>query len=298
MQKIILLFMFFISFNCQAATTADTMKNLLPQKCSGWEATDEDGFYVNDELYGYIDGGAEVFLSYSYKGVLNRNYTRKNFANISVDIFDMGTSYNAFGVYSHTRDKDDNLVGQGSQSFTGALIFWKDKYYVSVTTSSNNTEVNAALKEIALKIAAAIPADGELPEILKLLPESHMVPDGYVWFHHYIWQNSYYFISNDNILNINDSVEAVQAKCGPQNARYYLFIIKYPTEKECLAAINSFAHFYNTTIDSMILGEVGMPDSSKILFTTKDEYFLAVLNIKELETGVKLINNVIAKKNP
>ncbi|MFB0515893.1 MAG: DUF6599 family protein, partial [Candidatus Neomarinimicrobiota bacterium] len=105
---------------------------LLPDTVEGWKIGRRDREYDHTNLYDYLNGGAELYLSYGFQGLINRTYTQPGQPEIFVDIFDMGNSRNAFGVFSHSRESIEAAYGQGSQYYGGSLVFWKDAYFVSL----------------------------------------------------------------------------------------------------------------------------------------------------------------------
>jgi hypothetical protein len=220
------------------------LEQLLPEKLDGWQILQKDQYYSPDNLYEYIDGGAELYLSYGFQKVFSRIYNKPDQPEIIVDIFDMKNSYNAFGVFAFSREKEDSSFGQGSQYVPGLLLFWKDRYYISILFSPETEESKEAAFIIARHIESSIHKNGPLPEILKLLPEDSLLTESIRYFRHYTWINSYRFISNENILNINDSTEAVMAKYDYDNNKPLLLLIQYPDKSECNTARDAFIEGY------------------------------------------------------
>ncbi|MEJ2055565.1 MAG: hypothetical protein P8X42_16740, partial [Calditrichaceae bacterium] len=210
----------------------------------GWQILQKDQYYSPDNLYEYIYGGAELYLSYGFQKVFSRIYNKPDQPEIIVDIFDMKNSYNAFGVFAFSREKEDSSFGQGSQYVPGLLLFWKDRYYISILFSPETEESKEAAFIIARHIESSIHKNGPLPEILKLLPEDSLLTESIRYFRHYTWINSYRFISNENILNINDSTEAVMAKYDYDNNKPLLLLIQYPDKSECKTARDAFIEGY------------------------------------------------------
>jgi hypothetical protein len=216
----------------------------LPGRVAGWAAVGEDKIYTTENLFEYIDGGAELYLSYGLSSVLARNYTREGEPDITVDLFDMGSSENAFGVFSHSRETIDSAFGQGSQYTKGLLLFWKDRFYVSILASPETKASKAAVFALARSIEAQIPNDGPLPGILEYLPQDSLIAESVRYFHHYIWLNSHYFVSDENILHISEHTDAVLAKYRGGDKRWYLVVVEYPSDMEARLARTDFAiHF-------------------------------------------------------
>ena len=215
-----------------------------PAGVNGWKANAPDRSYRGKQLYDYIDGGAELYLSYGFTLLLSRVYSRAGQPDITLDLFDMGGSRNAFGVFSQSREKIEKDAGQGSEYAAGQMTFWKDRYYVSIMGQDDTPEVKKAIFAMAKAIAAMIPDDGPLPDILDLLPRRGLVPESVRYFHHHAWLNSHYFIADRNILHINETTEAVLAKYGGGMKRTVLLLVEYAGERELRAARDEFAKAY------------------------------------------------------
>jgi hypothetical protein len=212
----------------------DVMK-LLPEKFDAYQAT-EWLDYEGEALFDYINGGAELYLSYGLAGMTGCKYNGEGLPQVTVEIYGMTSPANAFGVYTQSRDREESEYGQGSQRYKDFIIFWKDKYYVLITTQKATPESEKALLHLASLVDRAIPGTGRRPAIVDALPQKDLVPGGYLYFHHYVWLNAYLFIADYNIININDETDAVLAKYGDADARCYLLMVDYPDETAATAA--------------------------------------------------------------
>ena len=67
------------------ANAPSELSSLLPSAVSGWHAAGQDSSYDRSTLFDYIDGGAELYLSYRFKEVINRRYKREGQPDIVVD---------------------------------------------------------------------------------------------------------------------------------------------------------------------------------------------------------------------
>ncbi|MDR1356059.1 MAG: hypothetical protein LBJ58_00120 [Tannerellaceae bacterium] len=207
----------------------------LPEQYKSYEATDRLD-YEGEALYDYINGGAELYISYGLKGMTGCKYNGENLPQVTVEVYEMTTSENAFGVYTQSRDKEEYDYGQGSQSYDDFILFWKDKYFVIITTQKSTPESRDAVRYMAELTDAAITGKGEIPAIIRELPSEGLAPGGFLYFHHYIWLNAYIFIADYNIVDINDQTDAVLAKYGPADARCYLLMVEYPRAEAAEAA--------------------------------------------------------------
>lgn len=220
------------------------LKELIPGSIQGWNVQITRPLPAKEDLYDYIDGAAELYISYGFGGALSCTYTKEDQPEVIVDIYDLIETRNAFGVFSQTRETENVQLGQGAFSMPGAIFFWKDHYYISISAWESSEEIENLILKLGKYIDKRILSTGKKPELLKLLPEKELVPYGYMYFHHYIWLNSYYFISNDNILNIGDETDAVLAKYSEAQNRRYLLIVQYKDQDAAAKAFASFGSVY------------------------------------------------------
>ncbi|MDR1673621.1 MAG: hypothetical protein LBS09_09220 [Bacteroidales bacterium] len=200
--------------------------------------------YTQDNLYDYINGAAEMYLSYGLVGMRGCRYTAENLPDITVEIYEMTESRNAFGVYTQSRDRDEHTYGQGSLTYPEASLFWKDRYFAVISAPKATPESAAAIRFLAETTDKAIPQKGKLPAIVGLLPTEKLADGGTLYFHHYIWLNAYFFIADFNLLNIDGQTDAVLAKYGTPEQRTYLLLVEYPDGTATEEAYRQFMQRY------------------------------------------------------
>ena len=86
---------------------------ILPDTIAGWKKADPPNLYTPGNLSTYIDGGAELYISYNFKNALSMKYMDSADNEIDVDIFDMGSAPDAFGVFAHSRETIDDQLWPG-----------------------------------------------------------------------------------------------------------------------------------------------------------------------------------------
>jgi hypothetical protein len=226
------------------AQLLETLYSTLPAEASGWKKAGPPVTYDKTNLFDYIDGGAELYISYNFQKLLAVRYEAAGKDEIVVDMFDMGNSYNAFGLFSHGREREDGLMGQGSEYNSGLLTFWKDRFYISVLAYPETAAKKALVLGLGRTLAEAIPDEGPLPPVIGLLPRPDLVPESVRYFHHYVWLNSHFFIANQNILLIDDETQAVLAKYRTSDKPLHLLIALYPDAARAGKAVASFLRNY------------------------------------------------------
>lgn len=200
----------------------------FPQAVLDWTIAAAAENYTPENLYRYIDGASELYISYGFVKLFSRKYEKTGQPEIVADFFDMGTAANAFGIFAHSQEKPDRQVGQDSEYLDGLLRFWKGRFYISLLSFPETPEAKAALLELGRSLAAAIPENDERPPLLAVLPAPGLIAASIRFFHHPAWQNTYTFISAANILEINPDCQAVLAKYEQGEERPIVLLILYP----------------------------------------------------------------------
>jgi hypothetical protein len=127
------------------------------------------------------------------------------------------------------------------------------------------------------------------------MPEEGLVEESIRYFRHYIWLNSHYYVSDDNLLNIDESTEAVLATYGSGKNRRILLVIGYSGDEAARAAYDSFAAGY--------LPELRDGDAARIEDGTwagcrvSGRMLVVVFNAQSRTDALNLIDAVLDPKN-
>lgn len=261
----------------------------LPEAWGDWRRAPQAEVYSPDNLYRYINGGAELYLSYGFQDLLSVRYEKAGQQPIKIDIMDMGRAMDAFGVFVHSCEAPGTEIGQGSEYDSGLLTFWKDRYYVSALAFPVNEEKEKMVLELGRIIALSIPAEGALPPLLKLLPEEKRIRDSIRFFHHYIWLNSHFYVSGEDILDMRDDVDAVMAAYGDKTAKYYLLVVSYPGPERARGAGQALGNACKSGGEG---GGLFLPGGSRVGFRQMQNRLAVVFNAPGAETTEALLAKV------
>lgn len=232
----------------------ETLASLLPAEVAGWRAEAEDQVYDPETIFDYINGAGEVYRSYNFRLLLSRRYEREGAAALVADLFDMGSSRDAFGVFTHDLDGEDARLGQGSNYKGGLLSFWRDRYFVSLYAEQETPETRESLYALGAAVAEAVGRDGPKPGLCDLLPVRFRDPGPVRYFHTHHVLNYHFFIAADNILNLGPGTEAVLSgrsappaapgPSGDEAGRGVLLVVRYPTPADASGAFSRFLEIY------------------------------------------------------
>ena len=102
MKHVVHLFLVF-SVLITACQKPEGLEGLFPGgNVSGWERVGSIDTYAPGTLFEYINGEAELYLKYDFVELATAIYERED-PSIVVDMYDMGSELNAFGLYSNYR---------------------------------------------------------------------------------------------------------------------------------------------------------------------------------------------------
>jgi hypothetical protein len=219
----------------------ERLSSFLPRDIEGWTSAPGGDLYDPETIFDYIDGAGEVYRAFNLKNLLSRRYTKTGAPDIVVDFFDMGSSADAFGVFTHDLEGENPGIGQGGNYKDGLLSFWRDRYFISVSADGETGDTRKAVLEFGRRIAAAIGRDGPKPALLRLLPPEFANDRTVRFFHNPVIMNYHFFVSRDNILDLDSSVDAVIASPGEKGEGGRLLIIRYPSAARASAALRSFS---------------------------------------------------------
>jgi hypothetical protein len=237
--------------SCYAASMAkeenvmDT-KLSLPSEIDGWKWDGKEESYDNKTIFKYIDGAGEVYLAYGLKGLVTRRFEKPGRPLLTADVYEMGSSADAYGVFSFERQDEDVGIGQGSEFGGGLLRFWKGNYFVSVNAEGEGEDVDKAILGLGRAVAAAIPKTGPLPELISYIPDKRfgLVEKNIYFFRSHVLLNQRFFIAHQNILRLSRDVEAVLAEYLAGQHKVHLVLLRYLSETEALAGLSSFRKAY------------------------------------------------------
>ncbi len=213
--------------------------SFIPPTIGPW-VSEADQTFDAESIFDYIDGAGEVYRSYNMKLLVARRFHKDGKPDIVVDLFDMGSPGDAFGVFTHDLDGEDAQVGQGSTYKSGLLSFWKDRYFLSVYAEEETAETKGLVLELGRRIAAAIPGRGEKPELMRFLPPEGLDAGRVRFFHNHSVLNYHFFVADTNVLLLDQGTDAVLADYGGKDIRSRLLIVAYGDAAAAAAAGESF----------------------------------------------------------
>jgi Family of unknown function (DUF6599) len=269
---------------------ADGWQSELPREIGSWTAEPADRLYDPITIFEYIDGAGEVYRAYNMRSCLSRRFETRNGPAIVLDLFDMGSSEDAFGVFTHDTDGDVVDIGQDGRIRPGWLSFWKHRFFVSIYAEEETATAAEAVAQLARLVASLIPQAGNRPKILDLLPTAGLNSNRIRYLHHPVVLNYHYYLADENILNLTPKTDAVLAEYQREEAHGRLLLVNYPTKRQAQAAFAGFRRHYLRDADSS--GTARLENNKWATARTHDRLLVIVLEADSRELAEGLVQAV------
>lgn len=261
----------------------------LPEEVNGWKWDRKKTRYTPRTLFDYINGAAELYLAYGFQNLAVRRLEKPGQPSIILELYEMETPEDAFGVFSFERQDEEVGIGQGSEFGGGLLRFWKGKYFVAIYAEGAGAEIEKILIKCGQIIAQAIPQSAPLPQIIQLLPPGY-VEKTLRYLRNHVLLNQRFFIAQKNILNLHRKTEALLAQYLRYKQKMHVLLIRYPSLAEAQAAGESFQKVYMP--EALGKDRLQIEDKKWVLFQRIREYLIIVLDAPDESGGEELLRNL------
>ena len=256
-----------MAFASHEGADAEMNPYYLPESVGAWSRPASSKIIDSTNIFKYMNGAGELYLGYRFDHLEVFDYTSKNQDNILVELYFMETSDDAFGLLSldwggEPVSFDGSPAAASDKSVTsftralyggGLLRSWSDNIYARVMAERETPASKKAV--LALKKAITANTDNSPePELVKILPLEigsawKLRKDRLGFFRSYLALNSIYYLSHENILDLDLSAEAVIAtyehisNSGDKKRSQFL-LVQYENHERARKAHNHFHDAY------------------------------------------------------
>jgi hypothetical protein len=225
------------------ADRLETLQASLPEELGPWKKDGDDQFFDSTTIFDYIDGAGEVYRAYRLRKCLARRYSNQG-SFLTLDVFDMGSSGDAYGVFTYDRQGDPIGLGQDGLSGAGWLRFWKGRFFVSIIDETQTPDSAQIAGTLARMASGLIREDGRRPDLVLQLPNRGLQPETVRYLHDPTILNTHYYLSDENLLHLGPATDAVLASYRRDPGSVLLLVVSYPTEKDAREAHGSVTSRY------------------------------------------------------
>ncbi len=258
-------------------------ETLLPQngEIHDWVRSRKPSTYNPKTLYvdRFIPSEDQItiYKEFGFQSQAEMEYQSPKYESVPfilLEIFDMGTPENAFGIFSVNNYPNPKFEWVGCKAIiSGKYIwFWKGKYFVQIEGYGIATGIRNGMVELAKVTAKKIQDKPQKIPLLELLPNKYIRGSERLWTTH--WLLRHVDKSLPKIVpELEDGASGVFAKYLPKKPKnnrkhYYVFVIKYPN---VAAAEKAYTLYRNTLVQEMVNFETD-PNADSILIDQQVDY--------------------------
>lgn len=214
--------------------------SLFPE-IENWKTEGATNTYTPDNLFEYINGAAEVFLSYDFRKLFSRTYQSSAEKSVTADVYLHNNVNNGFGIYSQEKPEKGEFLKIGTQSYyeQGVLNFFKGRYYVKLSSFNLGKKDRELLTKFARGFDRLIKDDDTLPITLKCFPHAGKI------------KNSERYIAT-NFLGHSFLHSAFVTDYQLKAKKIKIFIIEARSVKEAQNIINNYSAFLKKKGESIL----------------------------------------------
>jgi hypothetical protein len=271
---------------------------LLPtaSEIDNWKRNLDFEEYKGEDLFFYINGGAEIYHEYGFERVIVQDYQNRNGRSASLEVYKMSSADSAYGMYTFkSSGKGQELnVGHGCKLQDYYLNFWKGQYLVTITGFDAETETIDGLKSIANVVDKKIrtQANAEMPVIYSRLPQEDLDAQSVKYFMGNLGLVNSYPFANTDIFKIQEGIK------GTYSDGYDIYILEYKNAEASQMAFDSAKKEFKDAVkyQNITAGQdhIEIEDDSGIQIVVQPyhTFILIVLGTQSPEQATQILENL------
>jgi hypothetical protein len=132
----------------------------------------EPVFYGPDDLFEYIDGAADAYLSFEFEQLAAASYAAGAKQSLTIEVYRHRDLRNAFGIYSQEKSSKGKFISLGTEGYyeTGVVNFFHGPFYIKLAGIHLGGEDEKILIGAATAVAAVLPGEPRYPIVLECFP--------------------------------------------------------------------------------------------------------------------------------
>ena len=261
------------------ASISDWEHFIFPEM-TGWEQSSEIQTFVPKTLFEYINGAADLYLSYDFQELKVGEYQNDKKASVTVEVYRHKTPTQAFGIYSQERLANANFIDVGAQGYIedNVLNFLTGPYYVKINSYKTGAEDREVLLTFAKRVSENLGEKGMLPSILSSFPEEGKK------------KNSEKFI-HQNFLGYSFLHSAFTADYELSGMKFKLFVIEGEGGNNCRDMIQKYLQQTGSPRKDVVEGRYTITDPyhGEIDLNWQGKYIWGILNINDVSLRSKYL---------
>jgi hypothetical protein len=259
--KLILLILFLVCYYIPAQDFS---------KIEGWQIGSDILKYNPENLWEYINGGADQFIDYGFESLKATEFSQ-NTLMVTVDIYDMKLPLNAFGIYRAQKPEGVKILNIGTESLISLpaqCLLLKDRYYVKIHVLKGELTEKIGI-DLLEAVSKALPGEAKFPDEFTLLPSSGLKKSslGHV---------------RTNFLGLSELSNCIFATYSEDNTEFQYFAVIPDSNNSAETIWNTIKDKWKyTQLDGKDICYRNIPYKGYVGIIKKDKYLLGVADVSD-----------------
>jgi hypothetical protein len=197
----------------------------------GWKKTQAVRVFSRADLYGYIDGGAELFLEFGFDTLSLQKYQNGQ-SEVAVEIYRMTDAPAALGTYLMKCGKEvrDASFAPRHTINKHQLMFVRGRFYVTINNLSGSEGLAADLAKFGALVAAKLPAGSAASQASAqpALPSAGLVAGSERLVRGPFGLQAVFTFGDGDILQMGGKILGAVADYKDATGSYTLLLVAYP----------------------------------------------------------------------
>jgi hypothetical protein len=247
---------------------------------TGWKQSEEPQTFLPKTLYEYINGAADLYLTYDFQELRVAEYLNDRKASVTIEIYRHKSPTDAFGIYSQERLPEANYLNIGAQAYIdkNILDFFSGSYYVKINSYNTGAEDQEVLQAFAKGVVENLDEKGGLPSRLSSFPTEGKK------------SNSEKFIAR-NFMGYSFLHSAFTVDYELSGKQFKLFLIEGVDQKECRDMIEKYLQQTGKPEEDVAEGRhtISDPYHGVVDLYWKGKYVWGILNLGDVSLRSKYL---------
>lgn len=205
----------------------------------GWTTSGKTLRFIGNDLYNYIDGGAELFLEFGFKELLVQGYRQKG-REMVLEVYQMDSPEAALGIYLMKCGEETPIEKIDARNSGNKYQFTivKGSYFIQVNSFAGDEKLIPIMRELSRQTLRFIPSERPV-RLFDLLPKEHLITGSELIIRGPYALQAIFTFGEGDVLKLGGKIFGVIGDYkDPNLGRYKLILIRYPSEADAQSAFD------------------------------------------------------------
>jgi len=217
---------------------------------NNWIVLEPTRVFTSAELFGHINGGAELFLEFGFENLTVRKYNNDEFM-LELEVYKMDNSLAALGIYLIKTGQETPLKEIVARNTANPfqIIITSGRYYIQVNNFSGNKQLIPYMITLSQLLVDQIKHSVTI-DIFRYLPKENIIDGSERVFRGQFGLQSIYTFGKGDLLFLEGKIFGVSANyTNGAKKNITQIIIPYPDNSSAERAYNNLSRNFDPYLE-------------------------------------------------